>query len=98
MAMVPRDQTTGDRVPIGFGAAAVCLGTSGLVFAFLAPLGAMLSAAGLICGIIGWARARRELHAGYWWSFWGALLSLVALGTNLGLLNYGAFENWWVGR
>jgi hypothetical protein len=97
MATVPKGPTTARRGALGFGAAAVCLGMSGLGFAFLAPLGLLMSAAGLLCGIIGWILAWPSRTAGFWWSFWGTLLSLVAVLTNVGLLNYGTFENWWVG-
>ena len=98
MATVPRGPTSVNRVSLGFGAAAVCLGFIGMALAFLAPFGVLLSAAGLICGIIGSVLGRQEHTAGFWWSFWGTLLSLIAVGTNLGLLNYGTFENWWLGR
>ncbi len=98
MATVPTGPTKADRTSVGFGAAAVCLGMTGLGFAILAPLGALLSGAGFICGIIGWLRARPKRFAGYWWSVWGTFLSFVALAANLGVLKYGTFENWWVGR
>ena len=98
MTTVPRGPTTANRRGLGFGAAAVCLGFSGLALAFLAPLGALLSAAALVCGIIGWILAWPMRQAGFWWSFWGTLLSIVAIVTNLALLNYGTFENWWLGR
>jgi hypothetical protein len=98
MATVPGGRAAANRRgSLGFGAAAVALGFIGLMFAFLAPLGALLSGAGLICGIIGWLLARPEHHVGYWWSFWGTLLSLVATGANLAILNYGTFESWWLG-
>lgn len=98
MATIPRGPETANRPSLGFGAAAVCLAISGLGFAFLAPLGVLLGAAGLICGIVGWIRARPGRLAGYWWSVWGTILSLLAVGTNLGILNYGTFENWWIGH
>jgi hypothetical protein len=98
MATVPGGPgTTSQRASLGFGAAAVTLGFIGLGFTLLAPLGALLSAAGLICGIVGWVMARPGRSAGFWWSFWGALLSLVAVGANLWLLNYGTIKTWLLG-
>jgi hypothetical protein len=98
MATVPPGPaTTNRRASLGFGAAAVTLGFFGLAFAFLAPLGLCLSAAALICGIIGWFLARPGHSAGFWWSLWGTLLSLIAVGLNVALLNYGTFENWLLG-
>lgn len=98
MATFPRSPgTTTRQGPLGFGAAAVTLGFIGIGFAFLAPFGLLLSAAGFICGIIGWMRARPGRSPGFWWSLWGTLLSLIAVATNLFLLNYGTFKNWWLG-
>jgi hypothetical protein len=98
MATVPGGPvTTNRRGSLGFGAAAVTLGFMGLGFTFLAPLGVLLSAAGLICGIVGWVLARPGRSAGFWWSLWGTLLSLTAVGANLWLLNYGTLKNWLLG-
>ncbi len=98
MATVPGGPaTTNRRASLGFGAAAVSLGFIGLAFAFLAPLGLSLAAAGLICGIIGWLLARPVRSAGFWWSFWGMVLSLVAIIMNVGLLGYGTIVNWLMG-
>lgn len=98
MATFPRGPTTANLTALGLGTAAVCLGMSGLGFAFLAPLGMLLSAAGLICGLIGWIMAWPVPQGSFWWSIGGTLLSLVAVTANLALLNYGTFENWWVGH
>ncbi|HZV04692.1 MAG TPA: hypothetical protein VE999_06375 [Gemmataceae bacterium] len=98
MATVPGGPTTVNRTSLGFGAAAVCLGFIGLGFVFLAPFGVLLSVPGLICGIIGWVLARPGHKSDFWWSLWGTLLSLLAVAANLGILNYGTFENWWLGR
>lgn len=96
MATAPKNSATTAPTYLGLGAASVCLGMSGLAFAFLAPLGALLSVSGLICGILGWLWARPERRPGYWWSVWGTILSFVAVAANLGLINYSVFENWWV--
>lgn len=85
------------RGPLGLGAAAVTLGFIGLAFTFLAPLGALLSAAGLICGIAGWLMARSGRSPGFWWSVWGTLLSLLAIAANLAISNYGTIESWLMG-
>lgn len=98
MASFPGGPATAKRRgPLGFGAAAVTLGCIGLGFAFLAPFGVLLSAAGLICGIVGWLLARRRNTPGYWWSVWGTFLSLLAVGTNVLILNYGTIQNWSLG-
>jgi hypothetical protein len=96
MAIVPGGPAT-NRRSLGFGAAAVTLGFGGFVFFFLAPLGVLLSAAGLICGIIGWLLARPDGQPGARWSLWGTLLSLLALGANVWLLNYGTIKYWLFG-
>jgi len=99
MATVPGGSaTTNRRGSLGFGAAAVTLGFIGLGFSFLAPFGLILSAAGLICGIIGWLLARSSRVPGFWWSLWGTLLSLAAVGLNVGLVNYGRVIDWLMGR
>jgi len=97
MATFPRDPATMNRRALGFGVAAICMGFGGLAFVFLAPLGALLSAAGLICGIIGWAVARSQRQPGFWWSVWGTLLSLGALGANVCILHYGTLKFWLLG-
>lgn len=70
----------------GIGVASVALGFLGLFFMFVAPLGAVLSAAGLLAGIIGWALARPERRPGLRWAMWGTLLSLLALILNVAIL------------
>lgn len=85
------------RGPLGLGAAAVALGFIGLGFSFLAPFGALLSAPGLICGILGWLMARPDRSPGFWWSVWGTLLSLIAIAANLAIGNYGTIESWLLG-
>jgi hypothetical protein len=97
MATVPGGPATTNRRALGFGAAAVTLGFGGLAFLFLAPLGALLSASGLICGIIGWLLARPGRPPGFWWSVWGTLLAACALGANVWILNYGTFKFWLFG-
>lgn len=98
MATFPGGPATATRRgPLGFGAAAVTLGFIGLGFAFLAPFGVLLSAAGLICGIVGWLMARPGRSPGFWWSVWGTLLSLAAVAANVAILNYGTVESWLLG-
>lgn len=87
MATAPRGPaTTNRRGALGFGAAAVTLGFFGLGFTFLAPLGVLLSVAGLICGIIGWVMARPGRAPGFWWSLWGTFLSLAAVALGVAML------------
>ena len=92
MATAPRGPATTSRRGLGFGAAAVCMGVGGLAFLVLAPLGALLSLSGLICGIIGWMLTRSQRQPGFWWSLWGTLLSIGALGANVWILHYGTVK------
>lgn len=98
MATVPGGPATRNRRnALGLGAAALTLGFLGLGFAFLAPLGASLSVAGLICGIIGWVMARPGRSPEFWWSLSGTLFSLAAVALNVALLNYGSIVDWLLG-
>jgi hypothetical protein len=85
MATYPHN-TTPARNYRGVGVASVALGFFGLVFMFVAPLGAVLSTAGLLAGVVGWVLARPERRPGLRWAMWGTLLSLVALVLNLAIL------------
>ena len=76
----------------GVGAASVGLGFFGFVFLFVPPLGAVISAAGLLAGIIGWVLAWPGRRPGLRWAMWGALLSLVAL-----ILNVAIIRGWATG-
>jgi hypothetical protein len=97
MATFPRDPATMNRRALGFGVAAVCMGFGGLAFLFLAPLGALLSAVGLICGIIGWLQAPARRQIGFSWSLWGTFLSFRALSANVWILHYGTIKFWLFG-
>lgn len=92
MVATPGGSATTSRRGLGFGAAAVCMGGGGLAFLILAPIGALLSISGLICGIIGWVLAHSSRQSGFWWSLWGTLLSLCALGANVWILHYGTLK------
>jgi hypothetical protein len=85
MATFPHNTTTARKYR-GVGVASVALGFLGLVFLFVAPLGAVLSAAGFLAGIVGSALAWPERRPGLRWAVWGTLLSLVALVLNLAIL------------
>jgi hypothetical protein len=97
MATFPSSTPPANRTALGFGAAAVTFGFGGMAFLFLAPMGMLLSAAGLICGIVGWLMARANGNANVRWSLWGTLLSLLALGANVWILNYGTIKFWLFG-
>ena len=81
-----------ERRYVGLGATSVTLGFLGLAFAFLAPLGAMVSAAGLLCGIVGCLLARSNRSAGFWWSLGGTALSLVAVITDISLTDFSVLR------
>lgn len=97
MATAPRGPATANRRGLGFGAAAVCMGFGGLAFLFMAPLGALLSAVGVVCGLIGWVMTQSQRLPGLRWSLWGTLLSLAALGANVCILHYGTIKFWLFG-
>ena len=86
----PMGQST--RRSVGWGATSVALGFLGLAFAFLAPLGAMVSAAGLLCGIVGCLLARSNRSTGFWWSLGGTALSLVAVLTGISLTDFSTLR------
>lgn len=62
------------------------LGFFGFVFLFVAPLGTVISAAGLLAGILGWVLARPGRRPGFRWAIGGTLLSLAALVLNVAIL------------
>jgi hypothetical protein len=97
MATFPTSTPPATRRYLGLGAASVCLGVGGLAFAFLAPLGALLAACGLLCGIVGLILTAPARRSGFWWSLWGTLLSTVALIADLGLTEFGRFQHWFSG-
>jgi hypothetical protein len=70
----------------GVGVASVGLGFFGLVFLFVPPLGAVLSAAGLLAGVVGCVLAGPGRRPGLRWAVWGTLLCLVALVLNVAIL------------
>jgi hypothetical protein len=80
------------RQRMGLGVASVTLGFLGMMFVFLAPLGAMVSAAGLLCGIAGCFLAGSRRASGFWWSLGGTLLSLAALIVDLSLTDFSVLR------
>jgi hypothetical protein len=60
------------------GILATGLGVAGAVFFWWAPVGIILSVAGLIVGLIAWVRVEREA-SNHLWVFAGILLSIAAL-------------------
>jgi hypothetical protein len=95
MAAHPRGATpVSGRRYLGIGGASVALGFLGLGLMILGPFGALVSACGLVTGIVGVVLAWRERGAGFWWSLGGTALSLLALVGNLGVLKYEDIARW----
>jgi len=76
------------RLVRGLSISAVTLGFLGLAFCWLPPLGIVLSAAGVLAGLVGCIVATRRRHS-FQWSLGGLLLSVIALGLNFYLLPEG---------
>jgi hypothetical protein len=85
----PLKSTATARDLHGLGISSIALGFLGLVFCWLEPLGIVLSLAGLLVGIFGWALASRRGGRAYRLAVGGTALSAVALVTDLLLTGSG---------
>jgi hypothetical protein len=81
--------------PRGLGVASLSLGFLGLAFAWLIPLGIVLSLAGLLTGLFGWLLGRAQGSGRLGMVLWGAALSAVGLALGLMLLP-DSFTTWTV--
>ncbi len=71
-----------------------CLGITSLVFFFIAPLGAVISAGGVVAGVLGWLLPGMRTRPGLGLAVAGTLLSVVALAFDVFLLEGGITHVW----
>jgi len=77
----------------GAGMSALALGFLGLLFCWLAPLGVLLSLAGVLVGIVTWMMVPGRTASGYRFAVSGTALSALSLGLGL-FLTYGRIMDW----
>ncbi len=78
----------------GLGITSLVLGFIGLVFFFIAPLGAVISAGGVVAGVLGWLLPGMRTRPGLGLAVAGTLLSVVALAFDVFLLEGGITHVW----
>jgi hypothetical protein len=78
----------------GFGITSLVLGFIGLALFFLAPLGAVISAGGVITGLLGWLLPGMRARGGLGLAIAGTLLSVAALAFDIFLLEGGITHVW----
>src|ERR1051326_4686029 len=74
------------RPLLAFGMASLVLGTIGLLLAIFPVLGIPISAVGLLCGIIGFARVASRGGIRLRWDLLGLAVSALALAINIALV------------